>query len=217
MSVSLVTSLADAPMITPPAELPSPPASLLQMTDLVSAVSAVSAASAVSTSPFASPSPSPSSASASPSSAEASDDSAETSGEGGGEEDNTGTCHGPPGLAADWFATGRWPAALAQGDVACNSALNNVTRACCSGLGEARMGSECGLVVCRVPASREGELTACFEQHGVKHGCQRPLATTTTAEAKETQTESARDSGAGRTRVARSLLAAAAVALAIAL
>lgn len=164
MSVSLVTSLADTgdvPMITAPAELPSvssemPGSSLLQLGALPSADSD----SAVSASPSA--------ASPSASTATTTDD----------EESNTGTCHGPPGLkGASWFASGKWPGTLAQDEVSCNSDLNNVTRACCDEVkGEAQMGTECGLVVCKVSNSSESALTACFEKNNARSGCQTPVA-----------------------------------------
>lgn len=168
MSVSLVTSLADSgdvPMITAPAELPSvssemPGSSLLQF----GASPSADADSAVSASPSAS----------------ASTTSASESAE---EEPNDGTCHGPPGLkGASWFASGKWPGTLAQAEVSCNSNLNNVTRACCDEVkGEAQMGTECGLVVCKVANSSESALTSCFKNNGAQSGCERPAKPSTTA------------------------------------
>ena len=169
MSVFLVTSLADTgdvPMITAPAELPSvssemPGSSLLHF--------------------GASPSAdSDSAVSASPSAAFPSTSAASTTDEA---ESNTGTCHGPPGLkGASWFASGKWPGTLAQDQVSCNSNYNNVTRACCDEVkGEAQMGSECGLVVCKVSNLSESALTACFEKNEAKSGCEKPAEPSTTA------------------------------------
>lgn len=204
MSVSLITSLvdsADVPMITAPAELPSvssemPGSSLLQF-------DAPSSDSAVSASASASPSPSPS-----VDSAVASDDA----------ESNTGTCHGPPGLKGNsWFASGKWPGTLAEGDVSCNSNYNNITRACCDEVkGEAKMGSECGLVVCKVANASESALTACFEKNGAKSGCQKPAPATTTTTSKSAG--ASQSSAAGRMVAGMALtLLASSVAVAVAL